>query len=442
MDIASLILVVVLIALTAFFVGAEFAIVKIRPSRVEQLVLEKRTGALAVKKVTTNLDEYLSACQLGITVTALGLGWIGEKTIYNIIHPLFLSIEIGDSVAKVVSFAIAFSTITFFHVVLGELAPKTIAIQKAEAISLAFAPILVWFYRLAFPIIWILNGSARFFTRLFGFKGVSEHEEGAHSEDELRIILSESYESGEINQAEYKYVNRIFEFDERIAKEIMVPRTEMVGFYLDNKLSDHLETIRQEKYTRYPVFGEDKDDVIGMINVKDYFINRLGEKPTSLEDLRDYMRPVLKVMETIPVHDLLLRMQRERIQMAILFDEYGGTAGLVTLEDIVEEIVGEIRDEYDGDEQPPIQEINENHKIVDGKVLVSDINRIIDVDIDDDEIDTIGGWMLAQSHSQRLRNGFSVRVGGYSFTILKVDNNHVERVEIKRIENIHSAQIM
>lgn len=435
-------MVAVLIALTAFFVSAEFAIVKIRPSRVDQLVLEKRAGALAVKRVVSNLDEYLSACQLGITITALGLGWIGEPALHHVIQPLFSSMRIEDSVAKVVSFVIAFSTITFLHVVIGELAPKTIALQKAEQITLVVSPMLIWFYRISYPFIWILNGAARFTTGLLGFKGVSEHEEEAHSEHELRIILSDSYESGEINQAEYKYVNRIFEFDERIAKEIMVPRTEMIGLYLNDKLSKHLETIRQEKYTRYPIFGEDKDDVIGMVNVKDYFINRIGDNPTTLEDLRDYMRPVLKVMETIPIHDLLLRMQREHIQMAILFDEYGGTAGLVTLEDIVEEIVGEIRDEYDDDEQPPIQDISENHKIVDGKVLVSDINRILNVEITDEEIDTIGGWMLAQSHAERLRNGFTVRLGGYSFTILKVDNNHVERVEIKRIEGIHSAKIM
>ncbi|HCX48097.1 MAG TPA: hypothetical protein DG757_03430, partial [Bacillus sp. (in: Bacteria)] len=212
MDILKLLMVIILIGLTAFFVAVEFAIIKVRSSRIDQLVSEKRRGALAAKKVTSNLDEYLSACQLGITITALGLGWLGEPTIKHLLEPLFLKLKFSPAISSTVSFIIAFAVITFLHVVIGELAPKTFAIQKAEQVSLLLSKPLIYFYRVMYPFIWALNGSARVVTGLFGLHPASEHEV-AHSEEELRLILSESYESGEINQREFKYVNNIFEFD-------------------------------------------------------------------------------------------------------------------------------------------------------------------------------------------------------------------------------------
>lgn len=239
-------MVAILIAFTGFFVAAEFAIVKIRSSRIDQLVAEGKRGALAAKKVTTNLDEYLSACQLGITVTAMGLGWLGEPTIEKLLHPLFEKWNLNPSISSVLTFGLAFMIMTYLHVVVGELAPKTMAIQKAERVTLLLAGPLMMFYKVMYPFIWVLNGSARVITGLFGLKPASEHEV-AHTEEELRLILSDSYESGEINQAEYKYVNNIFEFDNRIAKEIMVPRTEIIGLHVENSLADHINIIRNEK---------------------------------------------------------------------------------------------------------------------------------------------------------------------------------------------------
>lgn len=358
MDILKLLMVAILIGLTAFFVAVEFAIIKVRSSRIDQLVSEKRRGALAAKKVTSNLDEYLSACQLGITITALGLGWLGEPTIKHLLEPLFLKLNLSPAIASTVSFIIAFAVITFLHVVIGELAPKTFAIQRAEQVSLLLSKPLIYFYRIMYPFIWALNGSARLVTGLFGLHPASEHEV-AHSEEELRLILSESYESGEINQREFKYVNNIFEFDTRVAKEIMVPRTEVIGLYEDEPFETHIKIIAQEKYTRYPVFGEDKDEIIGMVNVKDLFIRYMDGNRDEECSITPYTRPVIEVLENIPIHDLLLQMQRKHIPLAVLYDEYGGTAGIVTLEDILEEIVGEIRDEYDEDEHPPIEHISE-----------------------------------------------------------------------------------
>ncbi|MGY0010572.1 hemolysin family protein [Bacillus anthracis] len=431
MEIFNLVMVAILIAFTGFFVATEFAIVKVRSSRIDQLVAEGKRGALAAKKVTTNLDEYLSACQLGITVTAMGLGWLGEPTIEKLLHPLFEKWNLNPSISSVLTFGLAFMLMTYLHVVVGELAPKTMAIQKAEKVTLLFAAPLMMFYKVMYPFIWVLNGSARVITGLFGLKPASEHEV-AHTEEELRLILSDSYESGEINQAEYKYVNNIFEFDNRIAKEIMVPRTEIVGFYLEDSVEEHMKVIQNERYTRYPIFGEDKDDIIGMVNVKDFFIRYMTEDQKDLSSIRSYMRPIIEVMETTPIHDLLLQMQKKRIPMAVLYDEYGGTAGIVTLEDILEEIVGEIRDEYDEDEAPPIQHVNEQHIIVDGKVLISEVKDLFGLHIEEDDVDTIGGWIMMQNHE--IEEGQHVEAEGYEFKVLEKDAYQIKRVEIRKME--------
>ncbi|MEH6930616.1 hemolysin family protein, partial [Priestia megaterium] len=261
MNIFNLILVAILIALTGFFVATEFAIVKVRSSRIDQLVAEGKKGALSAKKVITHLDEYLSACQLGITVTAMGLGWLGEPTVARMLNPLFIRWEFNDSLTHILSLGIAFIIMTYLHVVVGELAPKTFSIQKSEAVTLLFAPSIIVFYKVMYPFIWVLNGSARILVGMFGLKPASEHEL-AHSEEELRLLLSESYKSGEINQSELKYVNNIFEFDERTAKEIMIPRTEMITISEDAKVEDLLQMTVFEQYTRYPVaLDGDKDNI-------------------------------------------------------------------------------------------------------------------------------------------------------------------------------------
>ena len=252
-----MVIIAILIALTAFFVASEFAIIRVRGSRIDQLIEEGNSSAVTAKRVISNLDEYLSACQLGITITALGLGWLGESTFEKILHPIFKSLHIPESFNQILSVGLAFAAITFLHVVIGELAPKTLAIQKAEWITLMMSRPLILFYKIMFPVIWLLNGSARITTRFFGLKPVSENEI-AHTEEELRIILSESYKSGEINQSEFKYVNKIFEFDNRIAKEVMVPRTEIVSLSKDDTLETFLQVLREEKFTRYPIIDGDK----------------------------------------------------------------------------------------------------------------------------------------------------------------------------------------
>ncbi|SFQ77176.1 Hemolysin, contains CBS domains [Psychrobacillus psychrotolerans] len=418
----------VLIAFTAFFVASEFAIVKVRTTRIDQLIAEGNTKAINAKKVVSNLDEYLSACQLGITITALGLGWLGEPTIERILHPAFTYFELPESVSSLLSFIIAFSLVTYIHVVVGELTPKTFAIQRSEQITLAVAKPLIIFDKLMYPVIHGMNGSARFLaTKVFGLNAVSESEV-AHSEEELRMILSDSFKGGEINQAEYKYVNKIFEFDDRIAKEIMVPRTEITSIDKDFTLDEVFQLIGVEQYTRYPITDGDKDHIIGLVNMKNLLTAYIKDPTNATTPVSDYMQPIIRVIENMPIADLLLKIQRERIHMAILMDEYGGTSGLVTIEDIIEEIVGDIRDEFDTDELPEVQKLEENHYILDAKMLIENVNDLLGIDIDEEDIDTIGGWFMTKSYE--TIKGEKIQEQGYDFMIKEVDGHHIQYLEI------------
>ena len=412
----NLVLVAILIGFSAFFVAVEFALVRIRPSRIDQMIAEGNKRALAVKQAVANLDGYLSACQLGITITSLGLGWLGEPTVEKILHPVFESLSMPEALSSFLSFVIAFVAITYLHVVVGELAPKTIAIRKAETVALLTSTPIIWFNRIMYPFIWLLNGSANQLVKLFGIKPASEHEE-AHSEEELQIIINESFESGKINQAEFGYVSRIFAFDEMLAKEIMVPRTDMVCLYVNKTNEENLEIIREEQYTRFPVVNESKDDIIGIINTKQFFLELYGnDEPVDLSSL---IQPVSAVHETTPVKDLLKKMQKDGVHIAVLVDEYGGTSGIVTIEDVLEQIVGEIRDEFDADEVEDIQIINENYVIMDGKVSLSKVNDMFMSNLDADEWDTIGGWLY--SHRPEMNEQDEYEFENLTFVLLEKD---------------------
>ncbi|MBB6514116.1 CBS domain containing-hemolysin-like protein [Gracilibacillus halotolerans] len=430
MDIVNLLLVAILILMTAFFVATEFAIVKVRSTRIDYLVDNGNKRALPAQKILNNLDGYLSACQLGITVTALGLGWLGEPTIMRLLNPVFESIGLNPTIGSVISFIIAFATITFLHVVIGELAPKTVAIQKAEEVTLLLARPLIFFYNVMYPFIWLLNGSARQFIRLFGFKPINNHE-AAHSEEELRLILSESYESGEINQAEMTYVTNIFEFDERLAKEIMKPRTEMICIYKEDSFDEIYEIVHDGQFTRYPVAHNDKDNIVGLINIKEILTERYEDENEFSID--NYIRPIIHVSEATPIKQLLLKMQKDQIHMAIVNDEYGGTAGLVTVEDILEEIVGEIRDEFDVDEVPLIEEQDNHTYIVSGRLQIEELNDVLGIELENEDIDTIGGWIFAQQLDVKV--GTLIEAQGYQFIVEEINGYQIVRIKvIKTVE--------
>lgn len=422
----------ILIILTAFFVATEFAIVKLRQSRVDQLVAEGKKNALAAKNVTSHLDEYLSACQLGITVTALGIGMVGESTFEFILHPFFELIGISTDYIHFFTIGGAFVIATFLHVVVGELAPKTIAIQKAEAVTLAFAKPIILFYKILYPFIWFLNGAARLLVGLFGMKPASEHEL-SHTEEELRLLLSESFKSGEINKNELKYVNNVFEFDDKIAREIMVPRTDIIGFEVNVTFEEVLTQISEQRYTRYPIFEGDRDNILGFLNIKDFLTQGLKNRVTvETFKLQDFINPVVRTIESTPIHELLQKMQKERIHIAILLDEYGGTSGLVTVEDILEELVGEIRDEFDDDEISAIRKLGQDKYMIHSSVLIDDVEKLLGISLDKESIDTIGGWYFTQDVDLDLSKAIYYK--GYVFTVKEKDGHHIQYIEIKKGE--------
>ncbi|UOQ93896.1 hemolysin family protein [Halobacillus shinanisalinarum] len=414
----KLVAVALLILLTAFFVASEFAIVKVRRTKLEARAADGNKRALNALRVTGNLDYYLSANQLGITITALGLGWLGEPTLEVLLHPLLEGFNLPSSVSHAITFAIAFFVITFLHVVLGELAPKTVAIQKAENITLMLSGPLIIYSKIMYPLIWLLNGSANLLVRSFGYQTAKESDE-VHSEEELRHILSQSYQQGEINQSEFEYVDRIFDFDNRTAKEIMIPRTDMAVVDIEDPIGESLHFMNEERFTRYPVFEDDKDHIIGVLHLKELFYNDWNK----VETLEKYVRPVLKVFENIPIHDLLVRMQQERTHLVILTDEYGGTSGMITAEDIIEEIVGDIRDEFDHEEVQTITLKEDGSFIIDGKTSIQDTNDYFDIELENEDVDTISGWMYNQLID--VNEGSVLSHGSYHFKVIKMEDQQI-----------------
>ncbi|MBI5974019.1 hemolysin family protein [Staphylococcus canis] len=389
-----LIIFVALIALTTVFVGSEFALVKVRASRIEQLIAEGNGNARVVKKMISNLDYYLSACQLGITVTSLGLGWLGEPLFETLLHPIIEVLHVPDALITTASIVTAFIVVTYIHVVIGELAPKSLAIQYTDRIALLYARPLYYFGLVMKPLIWLMNGSARVIIRIFGADPNAGND--AMSEEELKIIMNNSYHGGEINQTELAYMQNIFSFDERHAKDIMVPRTQMVTLNEPFNIDELLETIKEYQFTRYPITEDgDKDHIKGFINVKEFLTEYASGTTIKISD---YIHELPMISESTRISDALVRMQREHVHMSLIIDEYGGTAGILTMEDILEEIVGEIRDEFDDDEVNDIVPLENQTYQINGRVLLSDLEDMFNIEFEDSEdIDTIGGWLQAQN---------------------------------------------
>lgn len=427
--ILNLSIMALLIALTAMFVAAEFSIIKVRVSRIDQLISEGNKSAVISKRIIDNLDYYLSACQLGITVSALGLGWLGEPVIEQMLRPFFEALSLNEPVTTIFSFGVAFAIITFFHVVIGEMAPKTMAIQNAENIALKVAWPLYLFGRFMEPAIRLMNGTSKGLLSLAGIKTVGYEQ--AHSEEDLKIMMTQSYNSGEINQTELSYMQNIFSFDERMAKDIMIPRTQMETISMEMDHGDLMEIVREHQYTRYPVTEQgDKDDIIGFINVKEMLTNYTKEM-----DLKKSiaMHDIPFVHDMAPIQDVLVKMQKEHVHMAIVVDEYGGTAGVITMEDILEEIVGEIRDEFDEDERDEIKTLDANRYLLNGRVLLSDLEDRFALNFyDSEDVDTIGGWV--QMMNTEITEGGKVELPGHTITVREMENHQIIRLLLVKHE--------
>ena len=427
-DVINLTIIAILIAATAFFVAAEFAMVKIRESKIQQLINEGNSAALEAKHVIDNLDDYLSACQLGITLTALGLGWIGEPAVAGLVAPLFIKWGISPHLVSAFSFVIGFSIISFLHVVVGELAPKTLAIQRAEGVALFVSKPLIWFHKIMYPAIWLLNGSANKLIRLAGLREIGEHN-GIHSEEEIRMIMIQSHEGGEINRSELELTNNIFEMNEKTAAALMIPRTSIVCLFADFPIEKNLQIIEEEQFARYPVCLADKDHVVAYIHTKDLLKNFLKKEPITSLDI--FYREPLFIYELMPAVEILNQMQKQRKQLAIVLDEYGGTAGVVTLEDVLEEIVGDIEDEYDTENEVQIVELAPGHYCIGARESVLDIQQLLGIKFETDNIHTLGGWFMNQFRG-RLEKGAKISYDGYCFKVIAMERNSILGFEVKK----------
>ncbi|SEB28133.1 Hemolysin, contains CBS domains [Paenibacillus sp. ov031] len=427
--ILNIVLLIILIALTAFFVASEFAVVKIRTSRVDQLVAEGNKKAILAKKVVSDLDYYLSACQLGITVTALGLGALGKPTVERLLYPVFNYLDVSASISAVASYAIAFILVTFLHVVVGEMAPKTMAIQFSEKLTLLLSPPLYWFGKIMYPFIWALNGASRVLLRAFGVKPAG-HEQ-AYSEDEIKIIMNQSYEGDENNKTKLSYLENVFVFDERDAKDIMVPRTELVTLNQNMIYDDIIPILDEHNYSRYPVIEDgDKDRIVGVVNVKKILPDMVALRE---HQLIDFVREIPFVSEVTSIQDAMIKMQQERVHMAVVVDEYGGTSGIITMEDILEELVGEIRDEFDADEVADIQVTGENQYLINGRVLLDELERQFGIVFEgNEEMDTVAGWIQFQK-GVGVEQGDTVEHGDYVWTVVDAENFHIKQVLLERV---------
>ena len=426
----QLLLVFFLIAMNGFFVAAEFACVKIRPSRLETLIQEGSRQAKYAKKLTDHLDASLSVTQLGITLASLGLGWVGEPAVATLILPITHAIGLDDVIGHTIALALAFSIITGLHIVLGELTPKTMAIQNVEKIMLSVALPMLVFHRVMYPFVWLLNHVANWVANRMGFHTASEGDD-AHTEEEIRLLMEESHRQGLIDDTEVDFVDNVFDFTDLNVREIMTPRTDMVCLYLEDTMDENLHIILEEQLTRYPICHEDKDHIVGFLHVKDLMrVMAEGRKP----NLRRLARKALIVPESMDVSVLLKTMQKQRSQMAIVVDEYGGTAGMVTIEDIVEEIVGDIQDEFD-EERPTAERRGKRIFSVDAKMLLEELEDILEIDIEDEDVDTVGGWLYDQI-GQAPRVGQMAASGGNLFYVEEVDGVRITRVLIHCAEDL------
>lgn len=413
--------------LNGFFVAAEFAMVKVRASLIELRAREGNMLAVAARHLIAHLDAYLSACQLGITLASLGLGWIGEPVVGAIIGDItrYLGLNLDADLLHKISVAVAFSTITVLHIVLGEMAPKSLAIRRAESVTLAIALPMRAFYVVFNPIISFLNWMSNALLRAIGIEPAPEHE--THSPEELRYLIQESGRQGTLEVSERELIENVFEFTETTAGQVMVPRARIAAIDLATPINAMIDRVMDEGYSRLPVYKGTIDDIVGIVYAKDLLTLM---HHTDLIIMQDILHPAYMVTEDMPLKQLLREMQHRRVHMAVVLDEFGGTAGLITMEDIVEEIVGNIQDEYD-DEAPAVATATPDVFDLQASVHIDEANDILPVPLpESDEYETVGGLINARAGRIPIP-GDVVVIDPYLCEIISSTPRRVEQVRLR-----------
>lgn len=414
----------ILVFLNGFFVAAEFALVKTRGSRLELLGKGGGWRGGVAYWLGRRLDATLSACQLGITMASLGLGWVGEPAFADILHPLFHAMGItSPEVLHMTAFVVAFSTITALHLVIGEQAPKIFAIRRPERMLLWCAVPLALFYFLFYPLLWALNATTSLLLRMVGVSG-SEELDTPHSEEEIRSLVAQAHAHGELTRIEHRLINAVFEFDDLICRQVMVPRAEVVFFTVGQPTAECLDVIKQREHTRYPVCETSLDDTVGILHVKDL----IGVDEEDRVDLRELARPAHHVPETMLISRLLRHFQSSHQLMALVDDEYGTVIGVVTLENVLEQIVGAVEDEFDREESP-IKEEGPGRFLVRGNAPLPVLSERLQIPLEAEEVDSFSGFLTAQA-GRTLKVGDRMELGDAVAEVLEMDGTRASRLRV------------
>jgi len=423
--------IVALVFANGFFVAAEFAIVSVRKTRIDQLIAEGHRAARAVRRAVSDPDRYIAATQLGITMASLGLGWIGEPALASIIEPAFSAIPapIAETTTHTVAVAIAFTIVTALHIVFGELAPKTVALERAETTALLVVKPTEIFMKLFWPFIRVLNGTGQGVVRLIGLRSKGGHAM-VHSEEELKMLVTASQEAGVLEENEEQMLHRVFGFADLTAGQIMTPRTEIVAVAADTPARQIVDRLGGGRHTRLPVYRTDLDDAIGFLHVTDLL--RAVATPGGAVDAGALAREALTVPTTLGADELLGEMRRRGVREAIVIDEYGGTAGLVTFESLMERIVGDIGGEFGGVAR--IAARGDGSADIDGLALVEDVNEQFGLHIDEETYNTIGGYVLGRL-GRRVRIGDTIEIEGRRMRVDQLDGLRVAKVWLSKPEN-------
>jgi len=424
-----------LVLLNGFFVAAEFAMVRVRGSQIEIKAKSGSGVAKAARNIMRNLDRYLAATQLGITIASLGLGWVGQEVATKLMLNLFAlcGLVITSGFIINTSHVVAFAFITILHIVFGELAPKSVAIQRSVRTVMAVSLPLRFFYIVFRPLIWLLNGFAGFVLKLIGITPVQG--ESSHSSEELQYLLDQGKETGALDSTEHELIQNVFDFNERVVKNIMIPRTKISGMDIDTSRDKLLEILMTEGYSRMPVYDKVIDKIVGIVHAKDILPLLVRNEEIVLKNI---IRKPYFVPETKKINDLMAELQQKSILIAIVLDEFGGTAGMVTLEDIVEELVGEIQDEYD-EEKPIVEKVNDREFIVNALAPIYDVNEHLPHDLPEDgDFDTVSGW-LGDIFGKIPDVGEQKESNGYNITVLKKSDQNIESVKLELLINEEDA---
>jgi CBS domain containing-hemolysin-like protein len=423
----DILITLLLVSLNGFFVAAEFAIVKVRTSQLELKAQTGNPAAKLAKHIITHLDGYLAATQLGITLASLGLGWIGEPVVSKLIINIMgmIGISINPELAHDIALPVAFAIITILHIVFGELAPKSIAIQLSMRTTLAIAYPLQFFYILFKPFIWVLNGIANFLLKIFGISGV--HGSEVHSSDELKYLMMKGKESGVIEEEDFNIIKNAFDFSEQTANQVMVPRTQVFAIDLNDFNNDTIEKLIDESYSRIPCYEDNLDNVAGVVYLKDILLHMRKNEEIKIKEI---MRPVVIVPETKHIGQLLKELQLKHQQIAVVVNEYGGTEGIITMEDILEELVGEIQDEFDN-ETPIVKKSGDKIFLVTASAFLNDINKWLYHPIKKrGRYDTLAGCLI-QKFGRIPNLNDKISFDEYEFTVIKKDKNTIVLVQVR-----------